>query len=188
MLHMKPPAISEVSPAVLTTEQLTRLVKACDGPRFVDRRDMAVVRLFIDSGMRLSELANLRVQDVDLDDGIALVVGKGARPRACPFGGEDYQRDRPLPTDALRAPRDAAPGVVARRARRDDALGDPSGRAGPLGEGGTRQSEAARPSAQLRAQLAHTGRHRIGPYEDRGLALESDGLEVWPECGDRART
>jgi len=88
MLHMKPPAISEVSPAVLTTDQLTRLVKACDGKRFVDKRDMAIVRLFIDSGVRLSELANLRVQDVNLDDGVALVIGKGARPRACPFGAK----------------------------------------------------------------------------------------------------
>lgn len=88
MQHMKPPAISETPPDVLTTDELMRLVKACDGRTFSDKRDMAIVRLFIDSGLRLSEVVSLRVQDVDLDDGVALVVGKGARPRACPFGAK----------------------------------------------------------------------------------------------------
>jgi integrase len=38
--------------------------------------------------MRLSELANLRVEDLDLDQDIAIVVGKGRPPRACPFGSK----------------------------------------------------------------------------------------------------
>ena len=49
---------------------------------------MAVIRLFLDSGMRLSELANLAIGDVDLDQRVAIVIGKGRRPRACPFGAK----------------------------------------------------------------------------------------------------
>ena len=73
---------------VLTEEQLRKLVQACEGKDWDDRRDMAVIRLFLDSGMRLSELANLKVGDVDLDARVAIVLGKGRRPRACPFGAK----------------------------------------------------------------------------------------------------
>ena len=38
------------------------------------------------TGMRLAELAHLRIDDLDLDLGVANVVGKGRRPRSCPFG------------------------------------------------------------------------------------------------------
>jgi site-specific recombinase XerD len=50
--------------------------------------------------MRLSEIAGLAVPDVDLDADVALVLGKGRRPRACPFGDktgqavERYLRER----------------------------------------------------------------------------------------------
>jgi integrase len=47
---------------------------------------MAIVRLFLDTGMRRAELSGLQVEDVDFDHNIAIVLGKGRRPRACPFG------------------------------------------------------------------------------------------------------
>jgi integrase len=50
-----------------------------------------VIRLFVDTGMRLSDLTHLTVDDVDLSDGVALVLGKGRRPRACPFGPRTAQ-------------------------------------------------------------------------------------------------
>ncbi len=86
MEKMTPPAIPEEPPDVLTGDELQRLLKACDGREFDARRDKAVIMLFMDTGMRLSELANLQVSDVDFDTNVALVVGKGSRPRACPFG------------------------------------------------------------------------------------------------------
>jgi site-specific recombinase XerD len=85
MVNTKPPAIPEESPPVLTDEQRRRLIAACEGGSFIARRDMAIVRLFDDTGMRLAELARLRVDDVDLTGGVALVLGKGSRPRVCPF-------------------------------------------------------------------------------------------------------
>jgi integrase len=41
--------------------------------------------------MRLSECANLRLEDVDMDMNTAAVVGKGRRPRICPFGRRTAQ-------------------------------------------------------------------------------------------------
>lgn len=88
MRKMKPPAVPEVPVPVLTDEHLRKLIASCEGKDWVDRRDTAVIRLFLDSGMRLSELTNLKVTDIDLDARVAFVVGKGRRPRACPFGAK----------------------------------------------------------------------------------------------------
>src|SRR5439155_2959243 len=70
MANTKPPAIPEESPPVLTDEQRRRLVAACEGSAFADRRDAAIVRVLDDTGMRLGELAHLRVDDVDLGSGV----------------------------------------------------------------------------------------------------------------------
>jgi site-specific recombinase XerD len=86
MAKMKPPHIPEQPPAVLTEEELARLLKSCNGKEFADRRDTAFIRLLVDTGMRRAELAGLRVEDIDFDHDVALVMGKGRRPRACPFG------------------------------------------------------------------------------------------------------
>jgi site-specific recombinase XerD len=88
MAKMHPPKVPEVPVPVLTDDQLKRLIAACEGKAQEDRRDMAAIRLFLDSGMRLSELTNLKVSDVDLDARVAIVMGKGRRPRACPFGAK----------------------------------------------------------------------------------------------------
>lgn len=91
MAKMKPPKIPEAPPDVLTDEQLKKLLRACEGKDFRARRDTAIIRLLIDTGMRLAELAYLKVEDLDLDLLLAHVVGKGRRPRACPFGRKTAQ-------------------------------------------------------------------------------------------------
>ncbi len=47
---------------------------------------MAIIRLFADTGMRRSELVNLRMESLDLDLHVAVVEGKGRRTRGCAFG------------------------------------------------------------------------------------------------------
>ncbi|MFH1140879.1 MAG: tyrosine-type recombinase/integrase, partial [Chloroflexota bacterium] len=86
MVHMKPPVIPESPPPVLTEDQLKALFRVCEGNDFEARRDMAIIRLFADTGMRRSELANLRMESLDLDLHVAVVEGKGRRTRACAFG------------------------------------------------------------------------------------------------------
>jgi len=91
MARMKPPRVPEENPPIRSEQELIRLLKACEGTAFRDRRDMALVRLFLDTGARRSELANLAVADIDFELNVVLVVGKGARPRACPFGRKTAQ-------------------------------------------------------------------------------------------------
>jgi integrase len=77
---------------VLSEDEARRLLQACEGRGFIERRDTAIVRLFLDTGMRLAELTGLRVPDLDLDvDDVAMVMGKGRRQRACPFGNRTGQ-------------------------------------------------------------------------------------------------
>ena len=86
MANMRPPKIPETPPAVLTDDQIRRLLKTCEGRGFEERRDTAIIRLFFDTGMRRAELAGLKDEDLDFEDNVAVVTGKGRRPRACPFG------------------------------------------------------------------------------------------------------
>lgn len=86
MARMKPPTVPDAPVPVVSADDLRLLLKACQGSGFEERRDTAIIRLLVDTGMRAAELMNLKVDDLDLDMGVALVVGKGRRPRACPFG------------------------------------------------------------------------------------------------------
>jgi site-specific recombinase XerD len=93
MARMRKPKLPEAPPPVLSEDQLKAVLAACDGQNFEERRDMALVRLFLGTGARLSEIANLRwapddetSNDVDLDMGIIRVVGKGRRERAVYVG------------------------------------------------------------------------------------------------------
>ena len=74
--------------AVLTEDQCRALLATCAGKEFTARRDNAILRLFMDTGIRLAELAALHVDQLDLDDAVAVVTGKGRRTRAVPFGAK----------------------------------------------------------------------------------------------------
>jgi len=88
MEKVRPPAVPERPVPVITDDELRRLLKVCEDKEFAARRDTAIIRLFLDTGMRRSELAYLKLPDLDLDQQVALVLGKGRRPRACPFGNK----------------------------------------------------------------------------------------------------
>lgn len=76
---------------VLTTAELRALLRTCDGRSFADRRDAAILLLFLDCGLRLAELAGLTLDDVDAPGRYLQVAGKGsrrsgARHRVVPLG------------------------------------------------------------------------------------------------------
>lgn len=71
---------------MLSIEQLKAMLKAADGRGFEQLRDTAIIRLMVDTGMRRQECAGLMIEDLDFDQDIAVVTGKGNRVRACPFG------------------------------------------------------------------------------------------------------
>jgi site-specific recombinase XerD len=91
MARMTPPKVPEAPPPVLTDDELRALLKAADGNTFEQRRDLALLRVLIDSGARVSEIANLTIADVDLNTGTITVVGKGRRVRVLPLGAKSVR-------------------------------------------------------------------------------------------------
>jgi site-specific recombinase XerD len=89
MATMRPPKIPESPPPVIRDEQLAALLKVVEADKsFAGRRDAAILRVFVASGARLAEVANLRwvpddptTNDVDLDRALIRVQGKGGRER-----------------------------------------------------------------------------------------------------------
>lgn len=86
MARMHTPHIPEAPPPVFSERELRALVAACAGTGFVARRDLALVRVLLDTGMRLSECAGLTLDALDWELLGAVVRGKGRRVRMCPFG------------------------------------------------------------------------------------------------------
>jgi site-specific recombinase XerD len=80
------PKLGEVQPPVLEIAQLAALLKDAEAERdFESRRDAAIIRLFASTGMRLSELTLLNLDQVRKDDREATVVGKGGRVRTVKY-------------------------------------------------------------------------------------------------------
>jgi site-specific recombinase XerD len=86
MARMRAPKVPEQPVPIVTDDDLSLLVKASQGSRFEDKRDYALLRLMIDTGLRLSETAGLRIDEVEFETMTLVVLGKGGRRRTVPFG------------------------------------------------------------------------------------------------------
>jgi site-specific recombinase XerD len=86
MEKMRPPKVPDSPPAVLRDAELQKLLRVCEGSGYRQRRDAALLSMFIDTGCRLDEITRLQVSDVDLDNATAVVLGKGRRKRFVGLG------------------------------------------------------------------------------------------------------
>jgi site-specific recombinase XerD len=86
MAKMRPPIVPDQPVPVIPDDGLRRLLAACAGRGFEARRDAAMIMLLLDTGARRAELVDLKLAHVDLDLDVLLVLGKGRRERALPFG------------------------------------------------------------------------------------------------------
>jgi site-specific recombinase XerC len=83
MERMRPPKIEERPILVISNEHCAPLLSACAGTDFEVRRDTAIVRVLLDTGARLAEMASISMDDVDVKGREIYVIGKGAK--AAPF-------------------------------------------------------------------------------------------------------
>jgi len=72
-------------PAHLAEQEMTRLLETPDVSTPFGRRDRAILELFYASGLRLSELVGLDLDDVNLSGRVVRVLGKGGKERIVPF-------------------------------------------------------------------------------------------------------
>jgi site-specific recombinase XerD len=85
MANLKPPKVSDKLVPVFTEDELAAMLATCKGGGFQNRRDCAVISLFKDAGLRLSELAGLGLDDVSPASREATVTGKGDKQRTVRF-------------------------------------------------------------------------------------------------------
>jgi integrase/recombinase XerC len=78
-------------PAHLSIDEMTRLLEMPDASDPLGRRDRAILELFYASGLRLSELVGLDLENVNLRGRMVRVMGKGGKERVVPFNGATEQ-------------------------------------------------------------------------------------------------
>jgi site-specific recombinase XerD len=86
---LKPPKLDTKVVHPLTDDQLRALIAACAGPAMRNRRDEAIVRLMLESGVRAGEVVAMTLPDLDLRNGTVIVRrGKGGKGRLVAFGAQ----------------------------------------------------------------------------------------------------
>jgi site-specific recombinase XerD len=131
-------------PAHLSVDEMSRLLEMPDASRPLGRRDRAILELFYASGLRLSELVGLDLDDVNLSARMVRVMGKGAKERLVPFNAaaadaiRQWLRDRAALIAEV--PRSDAPLATA------DARPRAARAAGPRPSPPRRIARAARPA------------------------------------------
>ncbi len=98
MKNLDSPKLKKSLPKYLTLEEARHLLSVIDGP--YKERDFAIITLFLNCGMRLSELVGINYNDIR-DDGSLIILGKGNKERtiylnkACIEAVESYKKKRP---------------------------------------------------------------------------------------------
>jgi integrase/recombinase XerD len=80
------PKLGRRLPETLSGDDITRLLAAPSGGEPAALRDRALLELFYSSGLRVSELGGLMLQQIDLEEGFLRVFGKGSKERVVPIG------------------------------------------------------------------------------------------------------
>ncbi len=79
-------------PDVLSREEIELLLNAPDTDKLIGVRDAAMLELLYAAGLRVSELINLKLQDINLEAGFVRIFGKGSRERIVPIGAHAREK------------------------------------------------------------------------------------------------
>jgi integrase/recombinase XerD len=85
-LNMESPKLRKSLPHFLRLEEVDRLLAQPDTTKPLGKRDRAMLEVLYSSGLRVSELANLRVSDMQMEMGCLRCIGKGDKERLVPVG------------------------------------------------------------------------------------------------------
>jgi integrase/recombinase XerD len=80
------PKLARLLPETLSEQSITSLIENSAGKSVLDIRDTAILELLYASGLRVAELAGAMLQDLNTDEGLIRVTGKGGKTRLVPVG------------------------------------------------------------------------------------------------------
>lgn len=85
---LEPVKLSKALPTFLTIDEIERLFSVIDTSTPPGQRDRTMLELFYSSGLRVSELIDLKIGNIHRKDMILLVFGKGSKERAVPYSDD----------------------------------------------------------------------------------------------------
>ncbi len=85
---MESPRLWKVLPDTLSMREVDRLLQAPAGETRYDMRDKALLELLYATGMRISELGGLTLDEMRMEEGFVRCMGKGSKMRVIPFGSQ----------------------------------------------------------------------------------------------------
>ncbi len=87
-IYVSSPKLPSHLPGFLYEDEISTLIESIDGNKFEDVRNRAIFEFLYSTGIRVSELVNLDVDDIDVNSGVAKVVGKGNKQRIVALGSK----------------------------------------------------------------------------------------------------
>lgn len=82
------PSLPEHLPVVLTLEEIDRIEDSIDLSKAEGARNRAIIEMLFSCGLRVSELVNMKLSDLYLEDRVLLVRGKGSKERLVPVSNK----------------------------------------------------------------------------------------------------
>jgi integrase/recombinase XerC/integrase/recombinase XerD len=86
LARLKPPKAPIKVVEVLTQQEIGKILKCFKNNTAAGARNYAIMMLFLDTGLRCSELRNFGLEDINIEGGYLKVMGKGSKERVVPFG------------------------------------------------------------------------------------------------------
>jgi len=83
---MRSPRVPKRIIRPFSPDNIRDMLLLCDESKFLGIRNRAIILTFVDTGLRLSEMAGIQLKDIDFDRELIRVMGKGARERVVGIG------------------------------------------------------------------------------------------------------
>ena len=80
------PKKEQYLPSSMSEDEVERLLQSPNIELDIETRDKAMIEMLYATGMRISELINLKITDIDIERSVLKVLGKGSKERLIPFG------------------------------------------------------------------------------------------------------
>ena len=80
------PKKQQYLPSSMSEDEVERLLQSPNIELDIETRDKAMIEMLYATGMRISELINLKITDIDIERSVLKVLGKGSKERLIPFG------------------------------------------------------------------------------------------------------